>query len=508
MQSAKPSTVAPDPALLQRLFGLPDFRPFQAEALSVVLEKRDLLLLLPTGGGKSLVYQYVAGLREGLVLVVSPLIALMDDQVLKTEKLGLRGRQLHSGLDRPTREARLKEVAEDQVDILFVTPERFRKTEFREVLSGLVARGRLRLMAVDEAHCISQWGHDFRPDYSRLGEIRAFLGNPPTLALTATATVNVQNDVLKSLNMEDATVLRAPMHRPNLGLFVHDVYGWDEKIRGIVGLRHQALAGGGGGSVVVYTALVNSLYKVKRELERLGLAPLLYHGQMNPGQRRKSLRDFMAGDDAIMLATPAFGLGIDKPNIRAVIHAETPGSIESYFQEVGRAGRDGLPAAGHLLRDPDDLSIQEEFVKWANPEEPVIEQVYRLIEKRDPDLDRRGFDYLREMINYHNKRDYRAEAAVAMLERWGCLTAASDLRFPFVAAGEPGQPEFASMKTDTRRRVGAQKLYQLAQLLETKSGCRQQDVLAYFGETIGPCGICDLCLARGAKGAAVGGGGA
>lgn len=496
MQSTKTPTQAPDPALLKRLFGLDQFRPFQAEALTHVLEKRDVLLLLPTGGGKSLVYQYVAGLQEGLVLVVSPLIALMDDQVLKTEKLGLRGRQLHSGLDKMTREARLKEVAEGKVDILFVTPERFRKPEFREVLGELVAQGRLRLMAVDESHCISQWGHDFRPDYSRLGEIRAFLGNPPTIALTATATVNVQNDILKSLNMEGATLVRAPMHRPNLGLYVHDVYGWDEKIRGIFGLCHQVTATGGG-SVVVYTALINSLYKVKRELERLGLAPLMYHGQLNPGQRRKTLRDFMADDNAIMLATPAFGLGIDKPNIRCVIHAEIPGSVESYFQEVGRAGRDGLPATGQLLLDQDDLSIQEEFVKWANPEESVIEHVYRLIEKRDPDLDQRGFDYLREMINFYNKRDYRAEAAVAMLERWGCLAVASDLRFPYVAVGEPGQSEFSSMKTDTRRRVTSQKLYQLAQMLETKSGCRQQDVLAYFGESIAPCGVCDLCLAKG-----------
>jgi len=297
------------------------------------------------------------------------------------------------------------------------------------------------------------------------------------------------------LGIENATVVKAPMARPNLGLFVHEVYGWDEKVRSILGIRHQAL-GDGSGSLVVYTSLIQSLYKVKRELERLGLEPMVYHGQMNSRQRQRMLRDFMNDDNSIILATPAFGLGIDKPNIRAVIHCEIPGSIESYFQEVGRAGRDGLPAAGHLLLDRDDITIQEEFVKWANPEESVIDNIYQLIEKRDPDLDQRGFDYLREQINYYNRRDYRAETAVALLERWGCLAIATDLKFPFVAVTEPTNEEFKSMKTDSRRRVQSQKLYQLAQLLESQEGCRQRDVLSYFGEVTGECGICDLCLQR------------
>lgn len=483
---------------LQTAFGITEFRPLQQEALEKLEARHNLLVLLPTGGGKSLLYQFIAHRKEGLVLVISPLIALMDDQVLKTEKMGLRGRQLHSGLDKPTRAARLREVENGEVDILFVTPERFRKTEFRNVMAKLVSEQRLRLFAVDEAHCISQWGHDFRPDYSRLGDIRAFLGLPPTVALSATATPSVREDILRNLKMENAEILSAPMARPNLGLSVHDVYGWDEKIRSIVGLRHLAqIEGQGRGSVVVYVSLINSIYKVKRELERINIQPMIYHGQMNSRQRQRTLREFIQEDNAVLLATPAFGLGIDKPNIRAVIHAEIPGSIESYFQEVGRAGRDGLPAAGHLLLDPDDLSIQEEFVKWANPEESVIEKVYQLIEKRDPELDERGYDYLRDMINYYNRRDYRVETSVALLERWGCLVLAN-MKFPYVAQAEPGPEEFQSMKTESRRRIQSKKLYELMTLLGSKDGCRQQDVLFYFAEKSDPCGVCDLCRAKAA----------
>ncbi len=435
--------------LLQK-FGHPAFRPFQEETLREVLAGKSILALMPTGGGKSLLYQFVAAKREGLVLVISPLIALMDDQVFKAEKHKLRATALHSGIEKNEKQRRLQALEKGEIDLLFVTPERFRKPEFTKALATRVP---LKLFVVDEAHCISQWGFDFRPDYSRLGDIRDSIGNPPTLALTATATSDVRQDILKQLRMTDSETISAGLLRPNLALNVHDVYGLEEKLRSIVGLSHQAQGVG-----LVYVSLISTVYKFKTELERLGLEVFIYHGKLPARQRRKTVKEFIAAESGVMVATPAFGLGIDKPNIRTVIHAEIPGSVEAYFQEVGRGGRDGLMAAGHLLYDRDDVSIQEEFLKWSNPERSVIEQVYRLIEKNDPDLQHDGFDYLRAQINYYNRRDYRAETAVQLLERWGCLEEDPQSRFGYAPAAEPTDEQLFSMKTEVRLKVQSKKL--------------------------------------------------
>lgn len=470
--------------ILKEEFGYPSFRGDQLEILECVLAGGNALGLMPTGMGKSLCYQFPAKVLEGLVLVVSPLIALMQDQVEKARAHGIDASFINSSLGKTERELRMKKLESGRYKLLFVTPERFRKVEFLQSIQGR----KLGLLAIDEAHCISQWGHDFRPDYSRLGEFRKALGDPPVLALTATATPEVQKDILRQLNIPTAPVFSSGIERPNLCLRVHDVYGTDEKIRGIVALRHQFP-----GPAIVYFSLIQTLYKVSEELSRMSIGHLIYHGQLPSQVRTINQREFIHSEGDLILATPAFGLGVDKPDIRLLVHAEIPASLEAYYQEVGRAGRDGEKAECHLFFDQEDVSIQMEFIKWANPESSFVRQVYRLIEAGGPGLANDGIDYLRSQLNFFNKRDFRVETSVNLLERWGALEE-NKSRLGYGASGEPDESFFK--KLDEARRLNAQnqKLLQMVEWVNDTSTCRMARIQAYFGHAGKSCGLCDVCL--------------
>ncbi|MES2966018.1 MAG: RecQ family ATP-dependent DNA helicase, partial [Bdellovibrionota bacterium] len=378
--------------------------------IDALLEGRSSLLLMPTGMGKSLCYQLPSRLfseeGSGLTLVISPLIALMKDQVDAALSKKLKAAFINSSLNGEERAARYRRLSAGEYELLYVTPERFRIPEFREAL----AKNRIALLAVDEAHCISSWGHDFRPDYSRLGDIRAALGHPLTLASTATATPQVQTDILGQLSLHDAAVFNSGVARPNLALSVVDVHGLDDKVRAFVGFRHLHP-----GPAIVYFSLISTLRKFSDEISKLGIAHLTYHGQMHDKDRKRSQEAFLASDDGVILATPAFGLGVDKENVRMVLHAEVPGSVEAYYQEVGRAGRDGAPATCVMLFDDDDVSIQNDFMNWANPDPGFIRAVYNLIERNLVRARQEGFDYLRTQMNFYNRRDFRVETAVGQL---------------------------------------------------------------------------------------------
>jgi len=469
---------------LQENFGYAEFRGDQEPVLESVLEGKSALVLMPTGMGKSLCYQLPALILDGLTVVISPLIALMQDQVDKALGHGLKATYLSSTLTKEERENRYQRIGTGDFQIVYVTPERFRKPEFLEV----IGKREISLLAVDEAHCISQWGHDFRPDYSRLGEFRQVLGNPVTLALTATATAAVQRDILKELRIEDAPTFSSGIERPNLGLRVHEAYGIEEKVRGIVGLRHLVP-----GSSIIYFSLIQTLYKVSSEIARLGIRHLIYHGQLEARDRKRNQREFLENEGQLILATPAFGLGVDKKDVRLLMHAETPNSIEAYYQEVGRAGRDGKESECHLFYDQDDVSIQMEFIKWANPEPDFILKVYRLIESGGPGLADEGIDYLRSQMNFYNKRDFRVETAVNVLERWGCLKPEIS-RLGFSAVQEPTEEQLDRKAIESRLKVQNQKLLDMVRLAQMQTGCRMQEIYQYFGHPSGTCGKCDLCL--------------
>jgi len=354
---------------LRETFGFDAFREGQEDVVAAVLAGRDVLCVMPTGAGKSLCYQLPAVLREGVTLVVSPLISLMQDQVESLRRRGVPAAQIHSMVPPEQRAQALDEAERGEIKLLFVAPERFRNGRFRRrILSIGIA-----LVAVDEAHCISQWGHDFRPDYRRLGTALAALDAPQVLALTATAPPEVQDDVVEQLHLRDPARFITGVVRPNLAYEVVRTRGREPKddvLRGI--LRTP-------GAVLIYCATRKEVNRVHGWLRAEGHPALRYHAGLDDKERAASQEAFLSGEAQRMVATNAFGMGVDRPDIRCVIHYDIPRSVEAYVQETGRAGRDGEPARCVLLFNPADLHIQRFFLESSNPSRQVVTEVFRVL---------------------------------------------------------------------------------------------------------------------------------
>ena len=354
-------------AALKRHFGYDDFRRGQVDVVASVISGRDTLGVLPTGGGKSLCYQVPALVLPGMTVVISPLISLMKDQVDRLEKLDIPATFLNSTLTAQDVSARMQRAADGRLKLLYVAPERFEAADLRRCLEHCS----VSLLAVDEAHCISEWGHEFRPSFRRIAGVAAALRIPQRMALTATATPHVRRDVLVQLQLRNPSVIVAGFDRPNLSYAVRHCRDEDAKqVMLLHALRSNV------GPAIVYASTRATVERVARRIGRAGVRTLPYHGGLTVDDRRVAQERFMADDVGCLVATNAFGMGIDKPNVRLVMHYAMPGTLEAYYQEAGRSGRDGLPGRCVLLHTSDDRATHEYFIARMFPRRQDIERAY------------------------------------------------------------------------------------------------------------------------------------
>jgi len=479
---------------LREHLGFDDFREGQREVIATILSGQDAVVVMPTGSGKSLCYQLPAMMLSGATLVVSPLIALMKDQVDALQSRGLPATFINSAISDAEQRSRIEALRRGQYKLVYVAPERFRSPRFNAALRSI----NISLFAVDEAHCVSTWGHDFRPDYLRLKNVIESLGTTRTLALTATATPYVRTAIIQQLGLKSPQAFVGGFDRPNLSIEVIHTQRERDKIS-----RIRRLAKTHQGSGIIYTATRKAVEQVGINLIDLGLSVSMYHAGLKDAERIKAQEDFMTGRKQMIVATNAFGMGIDKPDIRFVVHYQMPGSIEAYYQEIGRAGRDGSPSSCLLLFNYADKNTHDFFIDGSYPDKMVVKEVYDALVSTGRKHIELSTSEIGRLIDERNEMGINS--ALYLLERAGHIertvlgsnqTSQAKRNRTIVMLDNPPVTQLRVNFADVSRRgeLERRKLREMIEFCYTER-CFRGYILDYFGDRkhARQCGTCGNC---------------
>ena len=469
--------------IAQDRFGYDRLRPGQVAALQSILDSHDTLAVMPTGSGKSAIYQMAAYLLPGATVIVSPLVALQQDQVesIAAHQVG-EAALVNSTLKPSEREAAFAELEAGDLEFLFLAPEQFSNPETLDRLQSVQPS----LFVVDEAHCISEWGHDFRPDYLRLNMVIAALGHPRILALTATAAPPVRREIVERLEMRNPQTIVRGFDRPNIWLGVVRFEDETEKQDSLIQWVTSAEKPG-----IVYVATRKRAESVAAALQEQGVNAIFYHGGMKGDDRQQAQTAFMADEAEVIVATTAFGMGVDKANVRFVAHYNISSSVDSYYQEIGRAGRDGEPAKALLFYHSDDLNIRRFFASGGQVDAETVAEVAELVEQQDEAID------LKDLAAQTDLSRSKLKTALNRLDEVGVIeTLATGAVLSAESPPDREEAIAAALQAQERRQHFERSRLEMMRGYAELRNCRRQYLLNYFGEAFpDPCGHCDNCNA-------------